>query len=119
MTIRRVVPNLLVPDLVAARAFFVDVLGFEVAMDLGWIVTFASPSNPTAQLSVSEGEPRPDPGGAPHLTVEVADVNAVHATAQAQGVQVVYPLTDEPWGVRRCFVEAPGGWVLNVMSQPS
>lgn len=118
MTIRRVVPNLLVPDLEVARAFFVDLLKFEVAMDLGWIVTFASPGNPTAQISVSEGEPRPDPGGAPHLTVEVADVDAVHAAAQSRGEAVVYPLADEPWGVRRFFVEAPGGWVLNVMSQP-
>jgi len=28
----------------------------------------------------------------------------------------VYPLTDEPWGVRRFFVRDPNGVVLNVMS---
>ena len=27
---------------------------------------------------------------------------------------MVYPLTDEPWGVRRFFVRAPGGHVINV-----
>jgi hypothetical protein len=29
------------------RDFFVDLLGFEVAMDMGWVVPVASPSNPS------------------------------------------------------------------------
>ena len=32
-----------------------------------------------------------------------------------RGVQIVYPLTDESWGVRRFFVEEPNGLVVNVM----
>jgi hypothetical protein len=28
----------------------------------------------------------------------------------------VYPLTNEPWGVRRFFVTDPNGIVINVMS---
>jgi hypothetical protein len=32
------------------------------------------------------------------------------------GLKVVYPLTDEPWGVRRFFVTDPNGLVINVMS---
>ena len=29
---------------------------------------------------------------------------------------VAYPLTDEPWGVRRFFVEDPGGTIVNVLA---
>ena len=114
MTIRRVVPNIRSLDPQASRAFYVDVLGFEVAMDMGWIVTFASSENATAQISVI----RPDEAGTPHpdFTVEVADVDAAHARARARGHAVIYPLTDEPWGVRRFFVRDPDGKIVNIMS---
>ena len=42
MTIRRAVPDLH-GDPSASRAFYEDVLGMELVMDLGWIVTFSSP----------------------------------------------------------------------------
>jgi uncharacterized glyoxalase superfamily protein PhnB len=83
-------------------------------MDMGWIMTFVSPSNPTAQLSIL----REDASAAvvPQISVEVADVDAVHAEALRRGLELVHPLTDEPWGVRRFFVKDPNGVVLNVVS---
>jgi uncharacterized glyoxalase superfamily protein PhnB len=81
---------------------------------MGWILTLVSPSNPTAQLSVLRQD-----ATAPvvaQLTVEVADVDAVHAEALRRGLEVVHPLTDEPWGVRRFFVKDPNGVVVNVVS---
>jgi len=42
------------------RDFFVDLLGFEVAMDMDWVVTLASPTNPSAQVSIIGND---DPGG--------------------------------------------------------
>jgi uncharacterized glyoxalase superfamily protein PhnB len=50
------------------------------------------------------------------MTIEVDDVDAVHAKAVGLGFTVVYPLTDEPWGVRRFFVTDPNGVVINMMS---
>jgi catechol 2,3-dioxygenase-like lactoylglutathione lyase family enzyme len=101
---------------------------FDRALDLGatsgrvtkqraivrWIMTLVSPSNPTAQVSVL----RQDASAAviPQLTVEVADVGAVHADGLRRGLELVHPLTDEPWGVRRFFVKDPNGVVLNVAS---
>jgi uncharacterized glyoxalase superfamily protein PhnB len=52
------------------------------------------------------------------ITVEVADVDAVHVEAVRRGLEMVHPLTDEPWGVRRFFVKDPNGVVLNVASHP-
>jgi catechol 2,3-dioxygenase-like lactoylglutathione lyase family enzyme len=117
VTIRRVVPNILTPDLDASREFYCDLLGFEVAMDLGWIVTYASPTNATAQISVSPGDAPTGVQMRPYLTIEVDDVDAAHAKAVERGYDVVHPLTDEPWGVRRFFVVEPGGLVLNILGQ--
>jgi catechol 2,3-dioxygenase-like lactoylglutathione lyase family enzyme len=114
MGIRRVVPDIHASDIGASRAFYGDFLGFEVAMDLGWIVTFAAPANPNAQVTLLRkadlAEPQPD------ISIEVEDVDAVHAQAAARGLQIVHPLTDESWGVRRFFVLDPNGLVINILS---
>ena len=112
MSIRRAVPNIVsvTPD--ESRSFYAGLLGFQVAMDMGWIITFVSPSNPTAQVSVV----REDASApvVPQITVEVGDVDAIHAEAMRRGLDIVHPLTDEPWGVRRFFVKDPNGMVINV-----
>ena len=107
-------PNIASDKLEVCRDFYAGLLGFQVAMDMGWIITFVSPSNPTAQISVL----REDASApvVPQITVEVADVDAVHAEALRRGLELVYPLTEEPWGVRRFFVKDPNGVVLNVAS---
>jgi catechol 2,3-dioxygenase-like lactoylglutathione lyase family enzyme len=117
MSIRRVVPDIAPKDIDASRAFYVDFLGLDVAMDMGWIVTLVSPSNPTAQITLL----RDDGSGSlqPHVSIEVDDVVDVHRRAVAQGRKIVYPLTDEPWGVRRFFVVDPNGTVINILSHIS
>ena len=113
MTIRRVVPNIKSDRLDQSREFYVDFLGLQVAMDMGFIITFASASNPTAQISVIRDGSSVAP---PHLTVEVGDVDAVYARALERRLHIAYPLTGEPWGVRRFFVVDPNGVLLNIMS---
>jgi predicted enzyme related to lactoylglutathione lyase len=49
------------------------------------------------------------------MSIEVADVDDVHSRAVARGLDIVYPLTDESWGVRRFFVVDPSGTIINVM----
>jgi catechol 2,3-dioxygenase-like lactoylglutathione lyase family enzyme len=115
MTIRRVVPNIMSSDMDASRTFYGEFLGFDVVMDLGWIVTYASPSNPTAQISISPGDALKGEQMRPYMSIEVEDVDAVHASAVARRYDIVHPLTDEPWGVRRFFVVEPGGLVLNIL----
>jgi catechol 2,3-dioxygenase-like lactoylglutathione lyase family enzyme len=117
MNIRRVVPNIASDKLDECRDFYTGLLGFQVAMDMGWIMTFVSPSNPTAQVSIL----REDASApvVPHITVEIADVDAVHAEALRRGLDIVHPLTNEPWGVRRFFVKDPNGLVLNIASHRS
>ncbi len=117
MTIQRTVPNIQSACPQQSREFYVDVLGFEVAMAKDEIITFASPQHPMVQLSVVRHDVSIGPH--PSVSIEVGDVDAVHAKAIAQGVKIVYPLTDEPWGVRRFFVLDPNGAVVNILSHVS
>jgi catechol 2,3-dioxygenase-like lactoylglutathione lyase family enzyme len=114
MGVRRIAPDIHSADPRASSAFYVGVLGLEVAMDLGWVVTFVAPGNRAAQISVM-GD---DASAAlqPDVSIEVDDVDAVHAAAERAGCEIVHPLTDEPWGVRRFFVRDPDGTVLNILS---
>lgn len=113
MSIRRVVPDIRSDALDESRRFYA-MLGFEEVMDLGWVVTLASPANPTAQITL-QGPDAHAPAH-PDLTVEVEDVDAVHAAVVARGAEILHPLRDEPWGVRRFFVRDPNGRIVNVMS---
>ena len=114
MTVRRIVPDIKSKHPDESRAFFVDFLGLKVGMDLGRIMTFVSPSNPTAQVSVMRDDDASEL--LPNMSVEVEDVDEVHARAIERRLAIVYPITSEPWGVRRFFVLDPNGTIVNVMS---
>lgn len=116
MSVRRIVPDIQSERMDESRKFYTELLGLTVAMDMGWIVTLVSPSNSTAQISLLRGQASAAPHPSLSLSVEVGDVDAVHAKAVAGGLPVVYPLTTEPWGVRRFHLADPNGVVINVMS---
>ena len=115
MTISRAVPNIRSESPAETRDFFVGLLGFDVAMDIGWVVTLTSPSNPAVQVNIISND---DPA-APGISVGVDDVDAVHAEAVEQGLEIVYPLRDEEWGVRRFMLREPSGTVVNVVAHRS
>jgi catechol 2,3-dioxygenase-like lactoylglutathione lyase family enzyme len=114
MAIRRAMPDFATEDIETATAFYVDVLGFEVVMDMGWIVTLSDSANPKAQLSLMTHDATAPV--VPDVSVEVDDVDAAHQAAQDAGAEIVHPLTDEPWGVRRFFMRDPNGRVVNVLT---
>ena len=71
---------------------------------------------PRAEVIIGAQEMQDPP---PSFGVDVGEpaaVDAAHAEAVRRGLRVVYPLTDEPWGVRRFFVEDPGGTIVNVLA---
>src|ERR687898_1699134 len=115
MAISRTVPNIRSDRPAETRDFFVDLLGFEVVMDIGWVVTVASPSNRSAQVTIVGN----DDMAAPGISVEVDDVDAVHARAVEQGFEIAYSLRDEEWGVRRFMLREPSGTLVNVVSHRS
>ncbi|MFI0990299.1 VOC family protein [Streptomyces exfoliatus] len=80
-------------------------------MNHGWIMTLASPSSPAAQISVMTDDKTVPV--APDMSVEVDDVDAAYAVMRARGAEIIHPLQDEEWGVRRFFVRHPSGRVVN------
>ncbi|MET8399071.1 VOC family protein [Streptomyces sp900116325] len=112
MAVRRVVPNIRSEAVPESRAFY-GLLGLEEVMNHGWIMTLASPSAPTAQLSFMT-EDRTAPV-VPDMSVEVDDVDAAYAVVRDSGAEILHPLQDEEWGVRRLFVRDPNGRVVNVL----
>ncbi|KZB86059.1 VOC family protein [Amycolatopsis regifaucium] len=114
MTIKRVVTDLETKSLEQTKTFYERVLGFEVVMDHGWIVTLADPDRPDVQLSLmTHDETAPV---VPAASIQVDDVDAAYEEAKAAGAEIVHELTDEPWGVRRFFMRDPEGHVINVLA---
>ena len=112
MAVSRAVPNIKSDRPAETRDFFTELLGFEVAMDLDWVVTLASPDNPAVQVTIISN----DDMAAPGISVGVPDVDAVHAAAVERGLEIAYPLRDEEWGVRRFMLREPSGTLVNVVS---
>ncbi|ASY57267.1 glyoxalase superfamily protein [Sinorhizobium sp. CCBAU 05631] len=115
MAVRRIVPNLQVSDPQRARSFYTDLLGLNVVMDHGWLVTFAAEGGsamPQVSFAIDGGSGTPVPA----LSIEVDDVDEVYRRAKAAGIEIVYDITDEPWGVRRFFVRDPFGNVVNILT---
>jgi predicted enzyme related to lactoylglutathione lyase len=114
LSVRRIVPNIAGADLERAKAFYWQVFELELAMDLGWIVTFAADTSARPQISVASeggsGTPVPD------VSIEVDDVDQTYRRAIEAKCDILYGVADEPWGVRRFYVRDPFGKVLNVLS---
>jgi predicted enzyme related to lactoylglutathione lyase len=111
MGVRRIKPNILSERFDASRTFYNDVIGLGGGDGLDWILFFGT-DQPEVQLSVMKLDIKAQVH--PDVSIEVDDVDEVYERAQAAGAEVVYPLTDEEWGLRRFFVRDPNGAVINV-----
>jgi catechol 2,3-dioxygenase-like lactoylglutathione lyase family enzyme len=113
MRVRRVTPNLTVPDLEEAKGFYTDFLGMSTEeFNLGWVARYTSPDTGAhVQLLTHDAVARADPA----ISVHADDVDAAYEDALARGYEIVHPLTTETWGVRRFLVRAPDGNVINVV----
>ena len=109
MAVRRIVANIATDRLDGARAFYGDLLGMNIVMNLGWIMTFAADGSMTPQISVAieggSGTTVPD------LSIEVDDLSDVHRRMRAAGFKIEYGPVTEPWDVTRFFVAIHlGAW---------
>jgi catechol 2,3-dioxygenase-like lactoylglutathione lyase family enzyme len=113
MKVKRIIANIAATDVGKAKAFYGDVLGLEIAMDLGWIVTFASNQEMKPQVSVATE------GGSgtavPDMSIEVDDLEEALRRFRAAKVPIEYGPALEPWGVRRFYVRDPFGRLVNIL----
>ena len=113
LKVKRIVANVATPDIAKASAFYKDVFGLAVLMDLGWIRTYGSSAKMTVQLGVmSEGG---SGTAVPDLSIEVDNVKEALARCRKAGIAIEYGPASEPWGVRRFFVRDPFGKLVNIL----
>jgi catechol 2,3-dioxygenase-like lactoylglutathione lyase family enzyme len=113
MRAKRVIADLRVADLAEAKSFYTDYLGLGTEeFNLGWVARYtASDTGANVQLVTRDATAPEDAV----ISVQTDDVDAAYAEAKSLGYEIVHPLTDEAWGVRRFFVRAPDGNVINVV----
>jgi predicted enzyme related to lactoylglutathione lyase len=105
--------DLSVPDIGEARDFYVDYLGLSVeAFNMGWVARFQSPDSQAVVQLVTRDATAPQD---PVISVAVGDgIEEAYEEARRRGFEIVHPLTTESWGIRRFFVRAPDGNVINM-----
>lgn len=112
----------IVEDPGASARWFAEHLGFSIRIDIGWYVNTQNDDQPAFSLdfvqrdheSVAEVLRAPRVAGT-LVGFLVDDVDAEETRLRAAGVEVVHPLTTEPWGQRRFRVQAPEGVVVEVL----
>ena len=86
MKIKRIIPNIAAQDTTKAKAFYGDLLGLAVVMDMSWIATFEADASMHPQLSVAAD------GGSdtavPDLTVEVDDLEEALRRFREAGIAI-------------------------------
>lgn len=117
MQVSGVVPNIPVDDIEAARDFYTEYLGLSVeGFNMGWVAHYQSPDGKAHIQLVTRDATAPEDSA---ISIHVgAGVDEAYEEAQRRGYEIVYPLTKEAWGLRRFFVRAPDGTVINVTSHP-
>jgi catechol 2,3-dioxygenase-like lactoylglutathione lyase family enzyme len=124
-----VTPILNVSDIQASFAWFAK-LGWTKGWDWGEPPTFGMVRSGKCEIFLCEG----GQGGRGHggvartfgpdgdetsdkgawMSVWVDDADAVHARCVAEGLEVAWPPTDMPWGVRELHVRHPDGHVFRI-----
>ncbi|OWY62954.1 glyoxalase [cyanobacterium TDX16] len=124
-----------VHDKEEAKAFYLDVLGFEERVDVAmgdgfrW-VTVGHPSQPELEVTLMEpGPPLDDDladairralgkGTMTSLGLKVDDCTKAHEDLVAKGVDFVQEPSDRPYGVEAVMRDNSGNWLVLVEPRP-
>jgi catechol 2,3-dioxygenase-like lactoylglutathione lyase family enzyme len=127
MNAKHLNPILNVSDIAASFAWF-EKLGWTRGFEWGTPPTFGSVCSGKCAIFLCQGaqggrgkSDLPTTFGAGEagdkgvwMSVWVDDVDDVHRHCLAQGLEVTWPPTDEPWGVREMHVRHPDGHVFRI-----
>jgi predicted enzyme related to lactoylglutathione lyase len=114
MHVVSITTNLPVADVETAKGFYTGYLGLSTEeFNLGWVARFSSPDTGANVQLVTGDATAPEDSV---MSIRTDDLDGAYAEAQRLGYEIVHPLTTEAWGVRRFFVRAPDGNLINVVS---
>lgn len=113
MQATRITANLPVDDIESAKEFYAGFLGLsDEEFNLGWVARFTDPQTGAHVQLVTKDADAPEDSV---ISVHTPDVEAAYEEAERLGYEIVLSLRTEPWGVRRFFVRAPDGNVINIV----
>ncbi len=109
----RIAATLPVADMARAEDVYVRVLGFRKTFENGNPVGFMILERDAAELHLTlQKDHRPPAFTVAHLMV--ADVDALHAVCQREGLRIVKGLRDKDFGLRAFVFEDPDGNRIDV-----
>jgi catechol 2,3-dioxygenase-like lactoylglutathione lyase family enzyme len=129
MKVHHLIPILNVSDIRQSFEWF-EKLGWQKGWDWGTPPTFGGVCCGTSEIFLCEGGQGgrgrtglpmtfgPDSNEALEkgvwMSIFVDDVDAVHKRCLEQGIEITWPPTNHPWGVREMHVRHPDGHVFRV-----
>jgi predicted enzyme related to lactoylglutathione lyase len=112
-------PSLEVADLEAALAFWTDVAGFAVEVEMGEPPMFAMIRNDGgAHLALAQVDEPARMSIAP-VFVTVASLDPLLARIAEAGMALESEPTSRPWGIRDVTVRCPGGGPVLAFGEPT
>ena len=101
------------------RDFYVRHFGAKVTFDCGWYVNleFGNPASTLQFMSATQPEHKLSSGEGLMYNFTVDDVDAEHSRLISEGLTVIVPLEDHPWGDRGFAVQDPNGITLYIYSE--
>lgn len=116
MHVKRVIADLHVADIEAAKGFYTGFLGLtDEEFNMGWVARYTAPDTGVNVQLVTSDASAPV---SPVVSVLTDDLAGAHEEARRLGYEIVHPVTTESWGVHRFFVRAPDGNVFNIVHHP-
>jgi catechol 2,3-dioxygenase-like lactoylglutathione lyase family enzyme len=111
--------QILVDDVAAARAFYVDTLGLTLAWDMPQFGAFGVVVEPVQFIvtqAVEEGPLGAQPGRFIGVSIAVDDMDATYRDLTAKGVPFEGEPQKQPWGGTLAYFRDPSGNVLTLMA---
>lgn len=99
------------------RAFYTELLGFEISFDHEHYLGLRGGSKGSPELAFMRPDadaPDTFPGKGVTLAISIADADAECTRLQQKGVSILQPPTDQPWGARSFVVADPNGVTIHI-----
>lgn len=111
-------------NLSASKAFYVDVLNFEIVFESSWFIYLQSPGERKFSFALMDvNHPSSPPaygafsGSGSFLTLQVSDAGEVYRKVTEANIPITYHLKKEDWGQIRFGLTDPNGLYIDIVQQ--
>ncbi|MBN8675856.1 MAG: VOC family protein [Chitinophagales bacterium] len=114
--------GIVTPKLDETKEFYTSVLGFTIKFENEWFVLLQTPDGEDMISFLQPGHPSQQPvfqssfpGKGVYLTIEVEDVDEIHAQIKRKGIPIEVELRNETWGDRHFAIIDPNGIGIDIV----